>query len=145
MEPAKTHFDPASIATTVGYSNSDSSSQVPPRNHFILRQFRRPHGPTPDMKCPFPVISLRYWLLLHLLYVLGLIMRARTLSPVVYPSPVPGSVYRSHELFLKLWNDIQSDNSTPVEICNAVAVAGLLNVTLVIPHFGYHNVWRDPR
>ncbi|XP_027339080.1 O-fucosyltransferase 10-like [Abrus precatorius] len=28
-------------------------------------------------------------------------------------------------------------------ICNAVAVAGLLNAILVIPHFEYHNVWKD--
>ncbi|KAJ4848203.1 hypothetical protein Tsubulata_005364 [Turnera subulata] len=30
-------------------------------------------------------------------------------------------------------------------ICNAVAVAGLLNAVLVIPRFGFNNVWRDPR
>ncbi|XP_060673771.1 O-fucosyltransferase 11 isoform X3 [Ziziphus jujuba] len=30
-------------------------------------------------------------------------------------------------------------------ICNAVAVAGLLNAILVIPRFEFHNVWRDPR
>ncbi|KAM4077270.1 hypothetical protein ACJW30_12G126200 [Castanea mollissima] len=30
-------------------------------------------------------------------------------------------------------------------ICNAVAVAGLLNAILVIPRFDFHNVWRDPR
>lgn len=29
-------------------------------------------------------------------------------------------------------------------ICNAVAVAGLLNAVLVIPRFDFHNVWRDP-
>ncbi|KAH7524488.1 O-fucosyltransferase 10 isoform X2 [Ziziphus jujuba] len=29
-------------------------------------------------------------------------------------------------------------------ICNAVAVAGLLNAILVIPRFEFHNVWRDP-
>lgn len=28
-------------------------------------------------------------------------------------------------------------------ICNAVAVAGLLNAILVIPRFEYHSVWRD--
>nr|GEV06720.1 O-fucosyltransferase 10-like [Tanacetum cinerariifolium] len=28
-------------------------------------------------------------------------------------------------------------------ICNAVAVAGLLNATLLIPRFDFHNVWRD--
>ncbi|KAK2992071.1 hypothetical protein RJ640_026592, partial [Escallonia rubra] len=29
-------------------------------------------------------------------------------------------------------------------VCNAVAVASLLNVTLVIPKFLYSNVWKDP-
>lgn len=32
-----------------------------------------------------------------------------------------------------------------VQICNAVAVAGFLNATLVIPHFHFHSIWRDPR
>ncbi|KAE9452495.1 hypothetical protein C3L33_15600, partial [Rhododendron williamsianum] len=30
------------------------------------------------------------------------------------------------------------------EVCNAVAVASLLNATLVIPKFLYSNVWKDP-
>lgn len=116
-------------------------------------------------------------------------------SALIGHAPVPGSVYRSHEIFQKLWPDIESDNSSAVElssvwkykrklrepkpcpnvtsmqhehfassghngfliveangglnqqrsaICNAVAVAGLLNAILVIPHFEFHNVWRDP-
>ena len=32
-----------------------------------------------------------------------------------------------------------------LQICNAVAVAGFLNATLVIPNFHYHSIWRDPR
>lgn len=32
-----------------------------------------------------------------------------------------------------------------IQICNAVAVAGFLNATLVIPNFHYHSIWRDPR
>lgn len=35
-------------------------------------------------------------------------------------------------------------NQQRSSICNAVAVAGLLNLTLVIPHLEYHNVWQDP-
>lgn len=31
------------------------------------------------------------------------------------------------------------------QICNAVAVASLLNATLVLPQFLYSNVWKDPR
>lgn len=39
-------------------------------------------------------------------------------------------------------------NVTPilgVQICNAVAVAKLLNATLIIPHFHLNSVWKDPR
>ncbi|XP_004233041.1 O-fucosyltransferase 8 isoform X1 [Solanum lycopersicum] len=35
-------------------------------------------------------------------------------------------------------------NQQRVAVCNAVAVASLLNATLVIPKFLYSNVWRDP-
>ncbi|XP_029122618.1 protein ESMERALDA 1 isoform X2 [Elaeis guineensis] len=36
-------------------------------------------------------------------------------------------------------------NQQRASICNAVAVAGYLNATLVIPNFHYHSIWRDPR
>lgn len=32
-----------------------------------------------------------------------------------------------------------------LQICNAVAVAGYLNATLVIPNFHFHSIWKDPR
>lgn len=35
-------------------------------------------------------------------------------------------------------------NQQRVAICNAVAVASVLNATLVIPKFLYSNVWKDP-
>ncbi|EYU22927.1 hypothetical protein MIMGU_mgv1a018388mg, partial [Erythranthe guttata] len=35
-------------------------------------------------------------------------------------------------------------NQQRSSICNAVALAGLLNATLVIPRFDLHNVWNDP-
>ncbi|KAL3522513.1 hypothetical protein ACH5RR_015347 [Cinchona calisaya] len=35
-------------------------------------------------------------------------------------------------------------NQQRVAVCNAVAVASLLNATLVIPKFLYSNVWNDP-
>ncbi|XP_044497059.1 O-fucosyltransferase 8-like isoform X2 [Mangifera indica] len=35
-------------------------------------------------------------------------------------------------------------NQQRVAICNAVAVASLLNATLVLPRFLYSNVWKDP-
>ncbi|RWR83494.1 O-fucosyltransferase family protein isoform 1 [Cinnamomum micranthum f. kanehirae] len=36
-------------------------------------------------------------------------------------------------------------NQQRSSICNAVAVAGLLNAILVIPRFHFHSVWMDPR
>lgn len=35
-------------------------------------------------------------------------------------------------------------NQQRASICNAVAVAGYLNATLIIPNFHYHSIWRDP-
>ncbi|KAI9390054.1 hypothetical protein POPTR_008G130600v4 [Populus trichocarpa] len=35
-------------------------------------------------------------------------------------------------------------NQQRTSICNAVAVAGYLNATLLIPNFHYHSIWRDP-
>ncbi|OVA15158.1 GDP-fucose protein O-fucosyltransferase [Macleaya cordata] len=35
-------------------------------------------------------------------------------------------------------------NQPRVAVCNAVAVASLLNATLVVPKFLYSNVWKDP-
>ncbi|XP_021900750.1 uncharacterized protein LOC110816742 [Carica papaya] len=142
--------------------------------------------------------SLRYLLLLPMLYVSGLLMCVGPFSGLVGHSPLPGSVYRSHEIFQKLWADIQADNSSAIElssvwkykrrlkmqkpcpnstaglrfameevssgpsgyliveangglnqqrsaICNAVAVAGLLNAILVIPQFEFNSVWKDAR
>ncbi|KAK7275686.1 hypothetical protein RIF29_16807 [Crotalaria pallida] len=138
--------------------------------------------------------SFRYFFLLPLLYISGLLMCVGTFSALFGQPPLPGSRYRSHEIFHKLWHDIDSDNSSAIQlssvwkykrklreqkpcpnlttlhqehfvspglngfliveangglnqqrsaICNAVAVAGLLNAILVIPHFEFHNVWKD--
>ncbi|KAJ6431712.1 hypothetical protein OIU84_019067 [Salix udensis] len=35
-------------------------------------------------------------------------------------------------------------NQQRTSICNAVAVAGFLNATLLLPNFHYHSIWRDP-
>lgn len=35
-------------------------------------------------------------------------------------------------------------NQQRTSICNAVAVAGLLNATLVIPKFHFNSIWQDP-
>ncbi|XP_057994840.1 O-fucosyltransferase 11-like isoform X4 [Hevea brasiliensis] len=141
--------------------------------------------------------NIRYLLVLPLLYISGLIMCVGPFSALLRPT-LPGAVYRSHELFAKLWPDIAADNSSAIElssvwkfkrrlkvqkpcrnstarqqhfaaneesagpngyliieangglnqqrsaICNAVALAGLMNAILVIPLFEFNSVRRDP-
>lgn len=41
--------------------------------------------------------------------------------------------------------DLRSISPVLMQICDAVAVAGLLNATLVIPIFHLNSVWRDSR
>lgn len=60
--------------------------------------------------------NLRYLVLLCLLYVLGLIMCVGPFAGLVGHTPVPGSVYRSHEIFGKLWDQIQFDNSSAIDV-----------------------------
>nr|XP_043624118.1 O-fucosyltransferase 10-like isoform X1 [Erigeron canadensis] len=138
----------------------------------------------------------RYLILFILLFLSGVV--AFVFGPffdIFFPSPLaPGSVYRSHQIFQNLLEDIQSDTSSDIQlsdvwrykmrlkeqkpcltptsrqhlaetgitdqnyliveangglnqqrgsICNAVAVAFLLNATLLIPRLNFHNVWRD--
>ncbi|XP_058219188.1 O-fucosyltransferase 10-like isoform X1 [Rhododendron vialii] len=192
--------------TTTANNSSDSTSPSPPpspRRHSNFPQCRRRRLPKRVHSFPrresfiagiFLRRGIRYFLLLPLLYLVsGLIMCVGPFSLIMHPRPLPGSVYRSHEIFDKLWDDIRSDNSSAIElssiwrykrklkeqkpcpqktggrnfgssmlgkylvveangglnqqrssICNAVAVAGLLNATLVIPQFEFHSVWKDP-
>lgn len=60
--------------------------------------------------------NFRYLAVLCLLYVSGLIMCVGPLSGLLGHTPIPGLVYRSHEIFEKLWDDIQSDNSSAIEV-----------------------------
>ncbi|XP_031252616.1 O-fucosyltransferase 10 [Pistacia vera] len=188
-------------------SNSGSNSPSPPpspRRHATVSHYRR------RLRTKTNSFSLRdnlgvsflfrwnfrYLVLLTLLYVSGLIMCVGPFSELIGFPPVPGSVYRSHEIFEKLWDDIQFDNSSAIDlssvwkrrrlkmqkpclnstagqhfgvekesgspsgyliveangglnqqrsaICNAVALAGLLNAVLVIPRFELNSVWKDP-
>ncbi|KAA8546366.1 hypothetical protein F0562_002895 [Nyssa sinensis] len=199
MKP-KTHYH----ATTNGYSSDSGSSSPPisPRRQFSHRHCRRRRLPSKAhsfsrresfLSGLFVGRSFRYFFLLTLLYVSGLIMCAGPFSAMIQFRPSPGSVYRSHEIFQKLWHEIQSDNLSAIElssvwrykrklkeqkpcsnttasrhfesfvsghyliveangglnqqrssICNAVAVARLLDAILVIPRFEFHSVWRDP-
>ncbi|XP_044474636.1 O-fucosyltransferase 10-like [Mangifera indica] len=188
-------------------SNSGSNSPSPPlspRRHASVSHYRRRlHTKTKSFSrrdglgvCFLFRLNFRYLVLLSLLYVSGLIMCVGPFSWLLGFPPVPGSVYRSHEIFEKLWDDIRFDNSSAIDlssvwkykrlkmqkpcqnstvgqnfgvekesrspsgyliveangglnqqrsaICNAVAVAGLLNAILVIPRLELNNVWKDP-
>ncbi|XP_011027599.1 PREDICTED: uncharacterized protein At1g04910-like isoform X1 [Populus euphratica] len=142
--------------------------------------------------------NIQFLLLLFFLYFSGLMMCVGRFSDFLRHSREPTAIYKSHVLLEKLWHDIETDNSTALElssvwqfkrrmkvqkpcpvlatrrrlgsvegmssgpagyliveangglnqqrsaICNAVAVAGILNAVLVIPSFGYNSVWKDP-
>ncbi|KAI8002896.1 O-fucosyltransferase 11 [Camellia lanceoleosa] len=173
----KTHH---SHTTTNGDSSESGSSSPPPspRRPSAAAQCRRrrlPHkveslsSRESIISGIFPRRGLRYFLLLPLLYVSGLIMCVGPFSSWMRPRPLPGSVYRSHEIFLKLWDDIRSDNSSGIELSTLwryrrklkrysahylvveangglnQQLAGLLNAPLVIPHFEFPSVWKDRR
>ncbi|PON80839.1 O-fucosyltransferase [Trema orientale] len=179
-----------------GGSNSPSPPPSP-RRRSSLSFCRRRLRSKPYSNLAGGVIfrwNLRYLFVLSLLYVSGLIMCVGPFSALVGQTPPPpGSVYRSDEMFRRLWNHIQYDNSSGLQlssvwryrrrlkeqkpcpnstyglllessgpsgyliveangglnqqrsaICNAVAVAGLLNAILIIPSFEFNSVWRDP-
>ncbi|KAJ6391616.1 hypothetical protein OIU77_025564 [Salix suchowensis] len=141
--------------------------------------------------------NIQFLLLLFFLYFSGFMMCVGRFSDFLRHSREPIAIYKSHLLLEKLWHDIETDNSTALElssvwqfkrrmkvqkpcpvlatrrrlgsveassgpagyliveangglnqqrsaICNAVAVAGILNAVLVIPSFGYNSVWKDP-
>ncbi|XP_076912381.1 O-fucosyltransferase 11-like [Bidens hawaiensis] len=184
--------------TTFKYynSNTSSSSSTSSQTKTSRRKLNRRRESLLTGKF-FRRRICRYLLLLLLLFVSGTITFVSPLFELMYSNYyyyLPGSVYRSHEVFQNLLTDIRSDNSSEIQlsnvwrykmklkenkpcvtpttrqsretdladkyliieangglnqqrgsICNAVAVAGLLNATLLIPRLNFHNVWRDSR
>lgn len=59
---------------------------------------------------------LGYLLFFLLLYLTGLITFVDPISAIFYKPSSPGSVYKSHEIFDKLWPQIQSDNSSAIQV-----------------------------
>ncbi|KAG6707350.1 hypothetical protein I3842_06G026200 [Carya illinoinensis] len=180
-----------------GSNTSPSPPPSPPRHSHFRRRVKSKvhyvHSLKESFGGGYGILFRRNLLLLSLLYVSGLLMCVGPFSAYVSGPTLPGSFYRSHEMFRRLWRDIEADNSSAIElssvwkfkrrlkeqrpcpnstagrcfessgsngyliieangglnqqrsaICNAVAVAGLLNAILVIPQFDFHNVWRDP-
>ena len=61
--------------------------------------------------------NLRYLVVLPLLYLSGLLMCVGgPFSALVGWPTTPGAVYRSHDMFRKLWPHIHSDNSSVLEV-----------------------------
>ncbi|CAL0317907.1 unnamed protein product [Lupinus luteus] len=207
---SKTQVHNGNVHSTDAVAGSSSSPSPPPsppprRHSGVSRCRRRPRQAKSSSKTTHSLGTIaagiigrrgfRYFFLLPLLYISGLLMCVGPFYALIRQPPLPGSRYRSHEVFQKLWQDIESDNSSAIElssvwkykrklrerkpcsnltslhqghfvspglngfliveangglnqqrsaICNAVAVAGLLNAILVIPHFEFHNVWKDP-
>ncbi|XP_071724049.1 LOW QUALITY PROTEIN: O-fucosyltransferase 10-like [Rutidosis leptorrhynchoides] len=202
---------PNSTATDDNNNSSGSRSPSPPTSppsSLLPRHYRRRGRPklySSQSSRKFSLAAgglifrgnVRYYVVLTLLYVSGFLMCVGPFSGFVGHSSIPGSVYRSHELFEKLWGDIERENSTSAiqlssvwqykrrikpqkpcpnttttqrflvdtvspgphgylivgangglnqqrsAICNAVAVAGLLNAILVIPRLEFNKVWKD--
>lgn len=108
-----------------GGSNSPSPPPSPRRHASISHSRRRLRTKSFSFfrRDSFPLTvgfifrrNLRYLVLLCLLYVSGLIMCVGPFAGLVGHTPVPGSVYRSHEIFGKLWDQIQSDNSSAIDV-----------------------------
>ncbi|KAK2965413.1 hypothetical protein RJ640_001490 [Escallonia rubra] len=85
---------------------------------------------------------------------------SRMLSPVTSNSPVCMllvSINRIIKICIRCYVGLPESNGyiyveangglnqQRTSICNAVAVAGYLNATLIIPNFHYHSIWRDIR
>ncbi|TQE08903.1 hypothetical protein C1H46_005517 [Malus baccata] len=100
-------------------SNSTSPSPPPsPRRHFTVPHCRRKlRTKTISVVSGFLLLRrfLRLLVVLPLLYVSGLLICVGPFSGLVGHTPLPGSVYRSHEMFQLLWPHILADNSTPIE------------------------------
>ncbi|ESQ33299.1 hypothetical protein EUTSA_v10003892mg [Eutrema salsugineum] len=196
---SKIHHQPNSNNGVVGSENGSRSESPSPPLSPSRRVPRRQRRQTLFRASSFSLRrNLRYLLLLPMIYASGLLMCVGPFSALVGWVYIPGSVYRSPEIYRKLRDDILSDNSTAVEfssvwkykrrpkmpkpclnstaspplgfdressvltrsgyliveangglnqqrsaICNAVAVAGLLNAVLVIPEFEFHAIWKD--
>uniref|UniRef100_A0A6N2LUL0 O-fucosyltransferase family protein n=1 Tax=Salix viminalis TaxID=40686 RepID=A0A6N2LUL0_SALVM len=197
---------PYNVVSSEGDGNSPSSPPSPRRQTSGFSQCRRRLRSKVPLQY-FPKYSLaagiffrrniQYLMLLFFLYFSGLMMCVGRFSNFLLHSREPIAIYKSHLLLQSVWHDIETDNSTALElssvwqlkrrmkvhkpcpvptarrllssvevssgptgyliveangglnqqrsaICNAVAVAGILNAVLVIPSFDYNSVWKDP-
>ncbi|WMV54102.1 hypothetical protein MTR67_047487 [Solanum verrucosum] len=93
------------------YTINNSSPPTSPRNRQNCRRRLRRRG-------SFAMLHRRNFLLLvSVLYLTGLISCVGPLfSLLQYSGLATGAVYRSHEIFQKLWTDIEADNSSSIQL-----------------------------
>ncbi|KAI3960348.1 hypothetical protein MKW98_017072 [Papaver atlanticum] len=190
---SESNSSPSSPSCSPRRRPSSPSAPPPHYNNRTRRRFdlRKPQN---RISSSFMVLirNLRFLLVLPLLYISVFCIYVGNFADIVNQSPLPGSIYRSPEIFIKLLPQIQSDNASSLQlssvwkydhgrksqkacadtsivqhsglsdsrgylivdangglnqqrssICNAVAVAGILNAVLVIPRFEFHNIWQD--
>ena len=124
---AKTHYQNGNGNGNGGAIDESGGSNSPspppsPRRRSSLSFCRRRLRSKPYLNLAGGVIfrwNLRYLFVLSLLYVSGLIMCVGPFSALVglgQPPPPPGSLYRSDEMFRRLWNHIQYDNSSGLQV-----------------------------
>lgn len=115
------HTKPNKNASTTTTTDPKNPSSTLPnfrwRSHFKLHSTHRRETLFFAGKFPRRNTLLRYFLLLSMLYVSGLILCLGPLSAILHPPPLPGSLYLSHQIFENLWNEIQSDNSSAIQVC----------------------------
>jgi hypothetical protein len=126
MKPKSHAHDGNGYPSDVSGNSSSPSPPPSPRRHASISQCRRRVRSkaqyAQSLKESFGggILlrrNLRYLLVLPLLYVCGLLMCvAGPFSALVGGPAPPGSVYRSHEMFRRLWPDIQADNSSAIEV-----------------------------
>ncbi|THG13846.1 hypothetical protein TEA_014324 [Camellia sinensis var. sinensis] len=142
MKPKTHHYS----AAVNDYSGDISRRRLPQKAHSVSRRDSFVAGIFTRRGL------LRYFL--PLLYVSGLIMylssvwRYKRKLKEQKPCPKTTSGQKFGPSMLARYLVVEANgglNQQRSSICNAVAVAGLLNVTLVIPYFELHSVWRDPR
>ncbi|XP_015058627.1 O-fucosyltransferase 10-like [Solanum pennellii] len=94
-----------------GCTINNTSPPTSPRNRQNCRRRLRRRG-------SFSMLHRRYFLLLvSVLYFTGLISCVGPLfSLLQFSALANGAVYRSHEIFQKLWTDIEADNSSSIEL-----------------------------
>lgn len=114
---SKIHHQPNSSNGVVGSDNGCRSESPSPPLSPSRRVPRRQRRQTLSRASSFSHRrNLRYFLLIPMIYASGLLMCVGPFSGLVGWVYVPGSVYRSPEIYRKLRDDILSDNSTALEV-----------------------------